>query len=209
MHKSRLRAYHNSLSYFIEQAVIPKDSDAILESDYCDLSYLTHIKSGLFDPEKKLPDSDYPLGEVSLLITRAINHNYLDKIKIGLNELLKGYLRKLEKDNQANCTHLFISRVKETFQHTLLPSFPHTEEVWLYLCKCLQPVGYYLLENGYIEASVHLADYVAAMGKTAAKKGLHTDKIQQFFRMIELKAMEMGLEHLSGHVKNHRHNIEL
>ncbi len=149
-----------------------------------------------------------PLSEAFSLIVSELNRNNLDKGKIGINEILKFYLRKINKSNQEKCTHLFLIRIKYVFVYSLLPSFPFTDMLWQYICKCIQPVGFYLLDKQFAEACLIFSDYIANIGKIAAHEGLPTDKIQHYLRMTETKALEVGLDQLAGHVKNHRHNLE-
>lgn len=181
------------------------DNENILKG-YLDLA--EHYR--IFDENLQAVDNLFfePLSEAFCLIINELNKNNIDKAKMGINELLKFYLRKVKKDNQGRCTHLFMTRIKYIFLYSLLDSFPFTELLWQYMCKCIQPVGFYLLEKQLNEACLVYSDYIFIIGKAAARKGLPTDKLQHFLRMTEVKALEAGLDKLAGHVKNHRHNIE-
>ncbi|KUO53595.1 MAG: hypothetical protein APF76_12365 [Desulfitibacter sp. BRH_c19] len=204
----------NSISFFLEklqrylaQVEVSPDSEDNMKTAYLDLAECYKLLEDDLSRSEKLPFE--PLSEAFALIVNGLNRNSLDNTKIGINELLKFYLRKIQKANQEKCTHLFLIRINCVFVYSLLPSFPFTDMLWQYICKCIQPVGFYLLEKQLTEACLIFSDYIAIMGKIAAREGLPTDKLQHYLRMTETKALEIGLDQLAGHVKNHRHNLEL
>ncbi|WP_028306903.1 hypothetical protein [Desulfitibacter alkalitolerans] len=205
-----LAEFLGKLKMCLDLMQVPPDSDNVdkdnIFKDYLDLAEHYRILDEHLQTVDKL--SFDPLSEAFCLIINELNRNKLDKGKMGINELLKFYLRKVQKDNQVGCTHLFMTRIKYIFLYSLLDSFPFTELLWRYMCKCIQPVGFYLLEKQLNEACLIYSDYISIIGKTAARHGLPTDKLQHFLRMTEVKALEVGLDKLAGHVKNHRHNIE-
>lgn len=204
---SSIAVFLEKLQLYLNQVeVSPDNEDNNLTPNYVDLAECYKVLEDDLNISEKLPYN--PLSEAFCLIVTELSRNNLDTSKIGVNELFKFYLRKIGKNNQGNCTHLFLIRINYIFVFSLLPSFPFREFLWKYICKCIQPVGFYLLEKQLIDACLIFSDYVASIGKIAAREGLPTDKLQHYLRMTETKALEIGLDQLAGHVKNHRHNLE-
>ncbi len=200
-------SYFEILKKHLDSVSVPSDTDQLISNKHLELSKHFKLTDEVLDASEDAPCD--PLADAFSLITDSLNANYIDNIKLGANELLKAYLRKLKQDNQVNCTSLFLPRIKYIFLFSLLPSFPYRENLWKHLCKCLQPTGFYLLDKQLNEGGILFFDYVASMGKIAAKEGLPTGNLQQFLRMAELRSLEYGLDQLAGHVKNHRHNLEI
>lgn len=202
-----LNRFIQKLKEILNQVEVPSDKYEITYANYLDLGHQTKIPFKKLFQEEKIPQD--MIAEAFSLIIKYMSHNDLDKIKFGLNELLKSYLKKINHDNQKNCTNMFLPRIISVFLCSLLPSFAFRDLLWQYLCRCLQSCGFYLISQQLTEANHIYSDYVAYMGKTAAREGLPTDKIQHFLRMTEVKALESGNDQLAGHVKNLRHNLEI
>jgi hypothetical protein len=65
------------------------------------------------------------------------------------------------------------------------------------------------LEKGYLKGCEIFLQQIAAMGKTAAQRGLHTSSIQHFLHTLELRAKELNCDELAAAAKNHRFNLEI
>ena len=199
--QNKLQSFVEELRYHLNLVKTP-----FVNKGYLDLSLSTTITEELLQTDDNF--SYNPLAEAYQVIVSALNQRNLDKVKLGVNEILKTYLKIISPDNQETITHEFMDRIKWIFRFSLLQSFPYSNFLWLYICRCLQSVATYLLERAYTTACKVFLEYIAEMGKTAAKEGLRTDILQHFLVMFEISASEKGLEDLAGEAKNHRHNLE-
>jgi len=199
--QNKLQLFVEKLRYHLNSVKAP-----IAENGYLDLGKSKAITEELLHTDNSFPYN--PLAEAYQLIVVALNERNLDKVKLGVNEILKTYLKIISDDNQETVTHEFIERIKLIFRFSLLQSFPYSNFLWLYICRSVQTVATYLLEKSYTSACKIFLEYIADMGKTAAKEGLRTDILQHFLVMFEINASEKGFEDLAGEAKNHRHNLE-
>jgi len=155
-----------------------------------------------------LPDED-PIAEATFLIIQSMKEYHLAQTKIGINELLKAYLKLINTEHEEECTDLFADYIFEIYLYSLQKDYPYTDLLWNYLSNCFHIVSQYLLENGYIKGCEIFLQKIAAMGKTAAQKGLHTSSIQHFLHTLELRAKELDYNELAAIAKNHRFNLEI
>ncbi len=198
---NELQQYLEKLQFYLKSVKIP-----IENSHYLDLGKCKKLNSNLLEKDEI---SFYPLAEANTLIYEALNQRNLDKITLGVNEIFKTYTKIINKNNQEEATHEFMTRIKMIFKFSLLNSFPFSNSLWLYTCKCFQTVAFYLLEKKYIIACKLFLEYTSAMGKTVVKEGLRTDILQNFLVMFEITSRDKGYEDLSDEAKNHRHNLEV
>lgn len=131
-----------------------------------------------------------------------------DKIKFGINELLKHLLYVINTDNEHYLAERYLYRVRMIFKRCLMPDFPFPEEVWNYICDCLRSAGSYLEENGFYTASREIIDSLAQMGRIASLKGMPTANTQSSLRILENKALEKNQKQLASIAKNARFNLE-
>lgn len=197
-----IKSYVRELKMHLEKVSIPEEND-----NYLDLAAVTNPDKNALQNDYLLPER--PLSQAFELILDELNARNLDKVKLGINELLKTYIKIVSEKGQEEETHAFLTRIKLIFRYSLLPSFPYANHLWHYICLCLQNTAFILLKDNKHKACKILLDYVATMGKSAAKEGLRTDILQYFLVMFELKARDNGLEELMGEAKNHRHNLEV
>lgn len=178
------------------------------KSEYLDLSQTTRLnKDILLEKIDILPDYN-PLAEAVNLVIKAMQENHLTRIKLGINEILKAYLRDINEQNQKKCTEIYINSIYEIYLYSLQKDFPYTDLLWGYLSNCFHTVSLFLVEIHFEEGCKGFLQMVATMGKTAAQKGLHTSSIQHFLHNIEIRAQELGFENLAAEAKNHRFNLE-
>jgi len=195
------------------QELLALPLDIKKESNYLDLSQNTLSqntpidKNTLLEKIKTLPEEN-PLAEAVFLVIQTMEQNHLTKAKIGINEIFKAYLRNIDQENQKECTEIFTDYFFEIYLYSLQKCFPYTDLFWSYLSSCFHTVSQYLVETGCIEGCEVFLQKIAAMGKTAAQKGLHTSNIQHLLHTLELRARELGYDELANTAKNHRFNLE-
>lgn len=132
----------------------------------------------------------------------------IDKVKVGINELLKHLIQTITTESEPSTAQQYLFRLRMIFQRCLLSDFPYPEDIWNYICNCLKTVGVFLTENGYFIASQEVIDFLAAMGRVAALRGLPTANTQSSLRILENKALEKGEKLLASNAKNARFNLE-
>jgi len=132
----------------------------------------------------------------------------LDKIKVGINELLKHFMVSINPELEDTLAEHYMYRLRLIFKRCLMPDFPFPEEIWNYICDCLRTTGSFLLEEGYYTASREIIDSLAGMGRIAAVKGLPTANTQSSLRILENRAIDRGEKALASVAKNARFNLE-
>ncbi len=156
--------------------------------------------------ESRLED---PLAAAVEVILEQIRYARLDKIKLGINELLKHYVLTVDESCNEEFADHYLHQIQLIFKRCLMPDFPYPDEVWNYLGACLQTVGLYLMKRDFFKAAELVVEYLAHMGKTAARRGLPTSSTQSCLRTLENQAAELGREALAAKAKNVRFNLEL
>ncbi|WP_418791743.1 hypothetical protein [Phosphitispora sp. TUW77] len=148
------------------------------------------------------------LGSFQEIMMEEIAKCHLDKIKTGINELLKYLLAGINDNNEKHMAELYMFRLRMIFSRCLMPDFPFSEEIWNYICDCLRTVGSFLVQNCYYEACREIIVSISGMGRLAALEGLPTGNTQSSLRIIENKALENGEKPLAAAAKNARFNLE-
>ncbi len=168
------------------------------------------------DPDAALPAliageslPENPLSAAVEVILEQIHYARLDKVKLGLNELLKNYVLIISEECDEQFTEHYLHQVQLIFKRCLMQDFPYQDEIWNYIGACLQTVGLYLLHRGFSNAAELVVEYIAHMGKTAARRGLPTASTQSCLRTLENRARELGRTTLAAKAKNVRFNLEL
>jgi len=176
------------------------------EECYLDLSCTKELSSAeiLISP---LPPADSLITFQEIMMEQIAGCRS-DKIKIGINELLKHCLAGMDKEREQELAERYLYRLRMVFKRCLMPDFPFTEEIWNYICDCLRSAGTYLLDREYFIASGEVIDSLAGMGRIAGLKGLPTANTQSSLRMLENKALEKGQKQLASMAKNARFNLE-
>ena len=142
------------------------------------------------------------------LVMSEISKSNSDKIKIGINELLKHLLAIINREHEHFLSERHLYRLRMIFKRCLMPDFPFPEEIWNYICDCLRSAGSFLVEQEYYIAAREIIDSLAQMGRIAALKGMPTANTQSSLRILENKALEKGQKQLALTAKNARFNLE-
>lgn len=152
---------------------------------------------------------DDPLAAAVEVILEQIRYARLDKVKLGINELLKNYVLTVDESCDEQLAGRYLHQVQLIFKRCLMQDFPYQDEVWNYLGACLQTVGLYLMNCTFFKAAELVVEYIDHMGKTAARRGLPTASTQSCLRTLENRAGELGHSALAARAKNARFNLEL
>lgn len=148
------------------------------------------------------------LAEFQELLMNQIARYNIDKIKVGINELLKHLLTVIVPELEQTLAQHCLYRLRLIFKRCLLADFPYPEDIWNYICECLQTSGIFLMDNGFFTAAREVIDSLAAMGRIAALKGLPTATTQSALRILENRALEKNEKQLASTAKNARFNLE-
>ncbi len=176
-----------------------------------DNGYIDLAKSETVPAQEELLSPVTPsegLSGFQEIMMEEIARCHLDKIKIGINEMLKHLLSQINRENEETMAELYMYRLRMIFSRCLMPDFPFPEEVWNYICDCLRTVGSFLAQDGFYEACREIIDATAGMGRIAALQGLPTGNTQSTLRTLENKALENGEKQLASVAKNARFNLE-
>lgn len=164
-----------------------------------------------FTQEKPGADAGTPPDNLvsfqEIMMVEIANCN-LDKIQLGINELLKHFLKTISRDREQYMAEQYLYRLRMIFKRCLLPDFPFAEEIWNYICACLRSTGSHLLEQEYYAAVREIIDSLSGMGRIAALHGLPTANTQSSLRILENKALEKNEKQLASVAKNARFNLE-
>lgn len=194
---------------FVEELQKILDQPLCLEQEqsYLDLSLTRDILPELFQEQEKLPPAD-PLVQALAIILRTMESGPFEFTKLGINELLKSYLRRVKQENEEACTRCYLNCVYQLYLYGLLERYPYTDLFWEYLSLCFDTVSKYLIENKLVAGCQVFLNKVAIMGKWAAQKNLHTSSIQNFLHNMEIWARAEGFYELADNAKNNRFNLE-
>jgi len=186
--------------------VLAESSFAEGNSGFLDLATIENIGSPeqLLSPDPP-PDNLTTFQEMMMAEIGACNS---DKIKLGINELLKHLLATIDRDREPYLAEQYLYRLRMIFKRCLMPDFPFQEEVWNYICSCLRSAGVFLLEREHFLAARQIIDSLAGMGRIAALKGLPTANTQSSLRVLENKALQKKQKQLASAAKNARFNLE-
>lgn len=174
--------------------------------NYLDLATIEHISS-----KDELLNSEPPqsgLADFQEIIIKEISECHLDKVKIGINELLKHLLAHISKENELFLVNSYLCRLRMIFKRCLLPDFPFSEEIWNYVCECLRTAGSFMVENDLFHGANEIIDSLAQMGRIAASRNLPTASTQSSLRIIENIAHAKNQHQLASKAKNARFNME-
>lgn len=149
-----------------------------------------------------------PMIVVFEAILTRVDRDQIDRVKIGVNELLKSLLQSLNEKNEKSLTDKYLYRVRLIFKRSLSGGFPYYDDLWDYISNSFNTVGIYLLDANFLKASKLLLETTAKLGKIAAQKGLATSSTQWCLRNLENKAISLNLIDLGNLAKNFRFNLE-
>jgi len=175
---------------------------------YLDLSVTKEVnKEVLQNAAKQRPLSD-PLIRALGLILETMTKGPFELTRLGVNELLKSYLVRVQKENETACTRCYLDCICQLYLYSLLEHYPYTDLFWECLSQYFDTVSRYLIENKLTDSCEVFLKKVSAMGKCAAQKGLHTSSVQHFLHNMEVWAREEGFPELADIARNHRFNLE-
>lgn len=196
-----LELFLSKIRISLESAVFDKDTDK-----YSDLSGIKNQL--LFEDLTSIVTPQDCLVSFQEIIMNEISKCNSDKIKIGINELLKHLLTIITSEQEHYLAERHLYRLRMIFKRCLLPDFPFPEEIWNYICDCLRSTGVYLVENEYYIAAREIIDSLTQMGRIAALKGMPTANTQSSLRIIENRALSKDQKQLASVAKNARFNLE-
>jgi len=182
------------------EAEVPSEYLRLDETDVVDYSLLQADIN-------HLPPAD-PLSDAFTLIMDQLLNLHLDNMLLGLNEIYKAYLGKINPKNQDRLTHRLISKLKLFFHYMTEKNFPYTEQVWEAMCSMAKPVGLFLVRNGLSPAASLFLEFMSIAGKQAARNDLNTRTLQHVFRVLELAVQEVQWEEMKSLLQNLRQNLE-
>ena len=174
---------------------------------YIELSNISMVSRDELKASALALPADDLSGFQEILIKQIAGCN-IDKVKVGINELLKHLLEAITEQSEHTLAKRYLQRLRMIFKRCLLPDFPFSEDIWNYICDCLKTTGIVLMAGGFFIASREVIDFLAAMGRISALKGLPTANTQSSLRILENKAMEKGDYELAAIAKNARFNLE-
>ncbi|HWI54597.1 MAG TPA: hypothetical protein VNT57_02815 [Desulfobacteria bacterium] len=196
-----LEQFLNKIRTTLENSVFNQDTDC-----YPDLSNIRNPVS-TEDLTSPVTPQDCLVSFQEIIVNEITKCNS-DKIKIGINELLKHLLTTITPEQEHYLSERYLYRLRMIFKRCLMPDFPFPEEIWNYICDCLRSVGAYLVENDYYIAAQEIIDSLAQMGRIAALKGMPTANTQSSLRLIENEALARDQKRLASVAKNARFNLE-
>lgn len=176
---------------------------------YLDIAFDKNISSEmLYSDECFLPPND-PLIQIQAVILQTMQSGPFEYTRLGINELLKSYLKCVNKENAEPCTRCYFEGLYQLYLFSLLESYPYTELFWEYFNQCFDSVGNYLIKNMLVFACEEFLHKVSLMGTKAAQKNLPTGSLQHTFHKIEIWARTNGFFELADKAKNYRFNLEI
>lgn len=194
------------LSRLRQELARGSDSNKTKYLDLADSSMVSPADLSASASHSALPPDN--LAGFQEIIMNQIAGCNIDKIKVGVNELLKHLLTVIAAESEHTLAQHYLYRLRMIFKRCLLSDFPFPEDIWNYICKCLQTAGIFLIDNGFFAASREVIDSLAAMGRIAALKGLPTATTQSALRILENRALEKDEKQLASTAKNARFNLE-
>lgn len=202
--------YESACQKFIQRIheILNNPLDFPESNNYLKLDEINDISYDLLNEKaNNLPPAD-PLKDAFNLILRQARVLHLDNLLLGLNELLKAYLKNINQKNQQQISDRVLQRIQLIFLFITKENFPYTEEVWESLSASAKPVGLFLLKNNFPEATKLYFEFMASMGKQAARKNLSTRTLQHVFRAWENAAQSQHWEKIASHARHLRQNLE-
>lgn len=176
---------------------------------YLDIAYDKKVSSEmLYSDEYFLPPND-PLIQIQAVILQTMQSGPFEFTRLGINELLKSYLKCVNKENEEPCTRCYFEGIYQLYLFGLLESYPYTELFWEYLNQCFDSVSDFLIKHMLVYACQEFLSKVSLMGKKAAQKNLPTGSLQHSFHKIEIWARTNGFLDLADNAKNYRFNLEI
>ncbi|PKM90682.1 MAG: hypothetical protein CVU87_01590 [Firmicutes bacterium HGW-Firmicutes-12] len=202
MQQSTKQFLEDLKKHLVEPLCLSKDNT------YVDLATNQRIEFDLLSvDENYLPPND-PLIQVLAIILQTMQEGPFEFTRLGVNELLKSYLRRVNTDNEQSCTLCYLECIYQLSLYGLLENYPYTNFFWDYLCKCFDTISKYLIEYSLVFACQVFLYKVSVMAKDAAQKNLHTSSIQHLLHNIEIWARAEGYYELADDAKNKRFNLE-
>ncbi|ATW23493.1 hypothetical protein [Candidatus Formimonas warabiya] len=202
MHKSGIQNFTATL-----KEILDDPWDLPETNDYIRLDTIGEVCPDHLLRDNSLPPAD-PLVDAFNIIIEQAQNLFVDNITLGMNEILKAYLKKINPGNQSLLTSRVIEYVHLIFLFITKESFPYTEKIWEDMSAMAKPVGICLIRNNLTQASLLFFEFLAGLGKQAARTGLSTGTLQHGFRVWELNARDCSCTEVESLVRNLRQNLE-
>lgn len=154
-----------------------------------------------------LPPPD-PVADAYHLIVSQFKYLNIDNLILGVNELMKNYLKNINHTNQQCFTEKNMDRIVLLFLLATEENHPFSEKLWEYLSASTKPVGLFLMEQELSEAFSLYIQFMGTIGKRAARKNLSTGSLQHVFRILEARTAQKSWKEACFQIKNIRQNLE-
>lgn len=175
---------------------------------YIQLDQIPEVSAEILARDQELIPQADPLSDACQMVLRqARNYSYTNTV-FGINEIYKAYLQKLTVENQKQLTEKLTLHLEFIFPYVTGDEFPYTEKVWEWISASAKPVSSFLVKNNFRQAAFVFLEFIAVLGKQAARKNLSTGTLQHVFRILELKAEDYNWDELKLKIKNLRQNLE-
>jgi hypothetical protein len=189
------------------QQVLSKPWDFTGPKNYICLHHINEVTREMLNGDTGCPEGD-PLTDAFNLIIEQAQHLYAENIVLGINEILKTYLKRVNEENQKAITLRVMECLKLLFQFITGDNFPYTEKIWEAISLMTKPVGLFLIRERLFAACAVFFESAAFLGRQAARKGLSTGILQHAFRISELASRKASHPELASLLQNLRQNLE-
>lgn len=187
--------------------ILDESWDFTAGENYIRLDQINEVTKLSLNQDNGLPGPDPLTNAFNLIILQAQNL-YAENIVLGINEIFKTYLKKINQENQKMITHRVMECVKMLFLYVTEDNFPYKEKIWEAISSMAKPLGLYLIKEGYPVAAQTFFDFTAYLGKQASRKGLSTGTLQHAYRISELACRKYSYRELTSLLGNLRQNLE-
>lgn len=175
---------------------------------YLDISQSCEIdETKLHESMGQLPPGD-PLVKALGRVLSTMKEGPFELTRLGINELIKSYLYRVNKENQEPYTHAYLNCIQQIYLTGAAGNYPFIDLLWEYLSRIFHTVSIFLLDRYLVQACRIFLSKVSSMGRSAAQRGLPTSSIQHFLYNMEIRAHEEGFAELARTAKSHRFNLE-
>lgn len=154
-----------------------------------------------------IPPPD-PVADAYHLIVSQLKYLNIDNVILGINELMKNYLKNINPANQQLLTEKTMDRMLLFFLLATEENHPFSEKLWECLSACAKPVGLFLMDQNLSEAFSLYIQFMGTIGKRAARKNLSTGSLQHVLRVLEARTAQKPWKEACFQIKNLRQNLE-
>lgn len=204
---------NESIKDFVEKIheILNSETDYFYKNDaeYIDLAVKNKVTLNEIRASwDKYPDTN-PLDIVFNLIINSLKANEITKAKIGINEIMKFYILRVNDNSSEKISREVWHSLYLVAVFIAQDNYIYKQQIWKYMTQCCRPVCSYLLdENLKIPIEIFI-EYIVKIGRLASVEELDTSDIQHILRNIEIQAEEKNWENISNSSKEKRHNLEV